>query len=73
MWDTELDWAIRLCHGKFSKITFAAAVYQVWIERNARMFTSDVRGVLAVTETNGSSRVISRMKFPKNQENIGLC
>jgi len=56
-----------------SKITFAAAVYQVWIERNARMFTSDVRVVLAVTETNVRSRVISRMKFPKNQENVGLC
>lgn len=80
-WHFELAWVVQNCTGKgfkstLYKLSLAATLYHIWLERNARIFrqqASTVGDLLTAIVAGVRSRVCSWDKSPNSSENLALC
>lgn len=80
-WSRELEQAIKhLGQNSFEtailRLGVVAVVYQVWLERNARVFSSnarDFRALLSLVGTDTRNRIASLKNVGKTSRNWSLC
>lgn len=80
-WENELNYAISLCKGNsfralVFKLSLAAGVYFIWLERNSRVFGGNPKNpdrILACIAENMRLRICTWRSIPKTVENQRLC
>lgn len=66
----------RSLKASLGKLSLAAALYYIWMERNARIFTlksCSPDDVISIIVANVWDRVCSWGKWPHSSENFSLC